>query len=265
MRIAHTCGPTCPNSTRVMHVLFVCDNAPLSSNFKGSASLKLSHLRLLLACLPGSAFTLLVLDFWPDTTFSIDELSDAEKTAITNIIHLDVNSQKNSSAQRRFALISSGIKKMGFFYDVISNSNKESVENIIQRIHPDLIWTEHIIENSLLLLTGTKVPVIYSHHDFVWKINTLKNKFQPPNLRRLVLSRLLRHAEKQVIENNTFIVSGSLSEIKQIKKINPAVQSAYLPTTYEPLTLPSLTANFKPRIVHLGTMHATAVLGWKDF
>ena len=245
-----------------MKILFVSDEAPLSGNFNGAASYKFSHARLLLAHYPDADFTILTLHTgnYPDIrsgeTPSQDELDKCCPGRNISRQWLDLTQQPASRRERQRNLVLPAFARLAYFYPLVSTRNVQRLGEMIQQAAPDLIWTEQLVENYLVLRTNPTAPVVYSQTDFIWKIRKLR---QPGfNLKKTLFNQLFRHAERALIRRNRYSVSGSLSEIKEVKAWQPAMHTAFLPTAYDSQAVPPRPGPFVPRLVHLGTLRATA-------
>jgi len=139
----------------------------------------------------------------------------------------------------------------------VNRQNVSIVQKLIADLKPDIIWAEHL--ESLLLISQLKyVPskVVYSHHDFTWKLILIRRK----KFKDFVRSFLYYLTQKTAIRQyGSFVVGGASNELQEIKTINPACATLYLPTLY-PVLPASKNFNQGPllRIVHLGSSKATA-------
>lgn len=164
-----------------------------------------------------------------------------------------------TTLNRWLSILLPGMNRMRFFYNFLNSTTISLFQQTVSGIKPDLIWSEHLIENFLALQAGVDAPVVYSHHDFLWKIRAIR---QGPTWR----NQLFRQAEINLIKKNKHIVSGSVSELEEIKQVNPMVYTAYLPPHYPSVSVNYSIANEKPGIVHLGGLSITANrMGLKRF
>ncbi|HET9530562.1 MAG TPA: glycosyltransferase, partial [Blastocatellia bacterium] len=118
-----------------------------------------------------------------------------------------------------------------------------------KKVEPDFIWSQHFGATQVASLQN-KIPVIYSHHDWLYRIKHVHSNGNG--------SSRLREAEERVARKATAVVSGSSVECEQLREIG-CKRVAYIPVTYEPA---SLDSDYKPepraRLVHLGGMGTTA-------
>jgi hypothetical protein len=229
--------------------LFVCSNHPLSANRTGASALNFSHLALLRRCFPGSACQVIVLDHLAGISFFADALPGGG-TVDCQILPLPAG---QAPAGYR-AWLRRGYGLMQYFHPFVTPQHLQAFRALVGDWAPDVIWSEDLVANYFSLSLGSGVPVVYGHHDSRWKISRLKQK---PTLRNRVKNYLLRRLEEGLIGRNAFLVGGSASELQAWAAAHPGLRTAYLPSTYEPVT-PGGAAAAPPRIVHLGTMHANA-------
>lgn len=245
-----------------MKILFVSNEAPMSGNFNGASAYKFSHLRLLLDCYPDAAVTLLTLvsGYYagqsPEELAGRDELGQHYPGRPVKRISLDLTAHPAPARERRLALLAPSFGRLAFFLPLLSRANVQRVQQVLADEKPDLIWTEQLVENWLVLKARPAATVVYSHSDFVWKIRQIRHAGQGP--RRQLLNQVFRRAETRLIRRNTHLVSGSLSEIEEVKKLHPGVATAFLPTTYDSRRSHPAPRQPAPALVHLGTLGATA-------
>jgi hypothetical protein len=98
--------------------------------------------------------------------------------------------------------------------------------------------------------------IIYSHHDFLFKILHIRASSPKHWLRSLLVKKL----EATVLKKISSFVSGSQSELNQISHAAPAAhQAQFLPCFYPSLSPDSLKpSGSMVKIYHLGTAGATA-------
>lgn len=236
-------------------ILFVCEDMSLSSNHTGASALTFSHLCLLAQCVPQAKFVILKLNYRDKEEKPADDLNINPLLASAQVIRLDLITNRRSSASRKKQIWRKGEGKLEYFYDYLNESSLLKIKKVLQEVQPDLIWAEHLISNYLVLQLAGSIPVVYSHHDFTWKINALRRK--KGDWKRWILVRLMKNAEERLLGRVRHLVSGSGSELQQLVCKNPALHAGYFPTTY-PSVNPVLSPAPKPNIVHLGTLLATA-------
>jgi hypothetical protein len=245
-----------------MNILFVSDEAPMSGNFNGAASYKFSHLRLLMAHYPEARFTILTLHTGNHPGIKSgeqparDELSQHYPRRAVEYRWLDLTRQPAPRRGRQRKLLAPGLGRLAFFYPLASDENVARLREMIAAAGPDLIWTEQLLENYLVLQGNPAAPVVYSQTDFIWKIRQLRQAGFSPAKR--LLNLLFRGAESALIRRNRYLVSGSLTELAEVKRLQPAMHTAFLPTAYDSQAVPPQPGPVVPRLMHLGTLRATA-------
>jgi len=170
------------------------------------------------------------------------------------------------------------VRKSTYFeqvWDLLLNPDKFLYRTILQselirklnQIAKDkqvsLIWAEHLLPATLAQTVSSEFPVVYGHHDWRWRIKSYRHK---PTLRNRLYGWASRRHEQNLVKKVRGVVSGSWSEVCEIKSLG-AKNVGYFPTTYPPVNLPnSAKVTEPPRIVHLGGMQTTATqVGLKRF
>ncbi len=129
---------------------------------------------------------------------------------------------------------------------------------LIKRHNPDFIWAQHFGPAQVAVFQ-TRIPVIYSHHDWTYKIKSLKSG-KAADMR-------LKTQEVNVCRKAKAVVSGSALECEEIRDAG-CRNVFYLPLAYAPATLnmAESRAGNSPRVVHLGGVSTTATrLGLESF
>jgi glycosyltransferase involved in cell wall biosynthesis len=123
------------------------------------------------------------------------------------------------------------------------------LKQLIREVEPDFIWSQHFGATQVASLQS-KVPVVYSHHDWLHKIKKVHANGNG--------SSRLKDAEESVARKVKAVVSGSSVECEQLREIG-CKNVAYIPVAYD---LASLGPDARPapsaRLVHLGGMGTTA-------
>jgi hypothetical protein len=126
-------------------------------------------------------------------------------------------------------------------------------------VQPDLIWAEHWRPAAVASYAGIDVPVIYSHHDWRWRLAEVKAERRASDggaWRDRYRVHRVRRAEEALVQRVAACVSGSAREVEQMRSLG-ANRVGYFPTTRYP-TVRTNGRPTPPRIVHLGSMQATA-------
>lgn len=121
-------------------------------------------------------------------------------------------------------------------------------KEVLAEVEPDIIWAQHLVSAQISLLQK-KVPVIYSHHDWLYKIkSTDPNQKWDPKTKKI---------EENIARKGTAVVSGSAIECKQLIDIGCS-NVHYIPVAYKAATNVISKIGGKPRVVHLGGLGTTA-------
>jgi hypothetical protein len=136
-------------------------------------------------------------------------------------------------------------------------------KDIVAQLQPDLIWAEHRVPAMLARRAATGTPIVYSHHDWEWLLGQQRFEGQQDTLSRAQRLRRrfgiwqTKRAECATVSGVAACVSGSITETAEFKTLG-ARHAAYLPTTYEPVSLLARYDDAEPvRVVHLGGMQGT--------
>jgi len=120
---------------------------------------------------------------------------------------------------------------------------------VVERARPDFVWAQHL-EPAALAISQQVVPVIYSHHDWLYRIQALRSgKMENPRNRATELG---------VVRRATAVVSGSVTECRELEAAGCKCVN-YIPISYVPVNVDwRLFDATRPRLVHLGGMGTTA-------
>ncbi len=125
----------------------------------------------------------------------------------------------------------------------------KELQKLKEDVHPDVVWAHHF-EPAVLAVQYAKAPVVYVHHDWLYRIKALRNHREINPKRRAIEQRLVRSVAA--------VVSGSASECQEIKAAG-ARGVHYIPVSFEPVRLDTQGMATKDvRLVHLGGMGTTA-------
>jgi hypothetical protein len=246
-------------------IIFITEQ-PFSFNLNGAAALSSSHLRLLAKKFPQRQIKVIFLNentvFWkenPDFKCSNITLSEIEiPNTLLRFAPLNFKSIK--------LLFSPEIKKLIKNLFTIDSKTRNGLLELDQILKKEssssIIWCEHIMPvlYLFLLLPEKEIleKVLYSHHDFFYKILQTKKLAQSP--RHQIRNFIIKKLELLVFKKIPYFVSGSKFEMNEIKKLAPRAESVqFLPCFYPLITgrdtknIPSFT-----KIYHLGTVEAAA-------
>lgn len=134
----------------------------------------------------------------------------------------------------------------------------KAIEKIITDNSPQLLWAEHLFPATLASQLNHNLPVVYSHHDWSWKIKFHRGGSQSMHPSQRTKFWLRRRHEENLVRSVSGCVSASTSESAQIRSLGARIVE-YFPTTHTPVDLPDEgIIPSPPRIVHLGGMGTTA-------
>jgi len=242
-------------------ILFITEH-PYTYNLNGAAAFSSSHLRHLAQKFPGEAIHVVFLnksrEFWserPDFP--------AESISLTPI-HLP-EARYGSLGPRslrllftdKTAVLAKGLFALGREYQ---DGLAQLADLLAREKDARAIWCEHlmpVLYASMALPEETfREKVIYSHHDFAFKILRIR----ATALRHRLRSFLVRRLEMSVFRELRHFVSGSQSEARQIERLAPlADRVEFLPCFYPSLGPGELKpAGAGVKLYHLGTAGATA-------
>jgi glycosyltransferase involved in cell wall biosynthesis len=123
------------------------------------------------------------------------------------------------------------------------------LDELIEKVQPEFIWAQHF-EPAVLAAQQSHVPVVYVHHDWLYRIKALRN-LKNINAEQVAI-------EHRLVRAVASVVSGSASECEEIKAVG-ARWVHYIPVSFEPVTVRvEDRAHKEVRLVHLGGMRTTA-------
>lgn len=155
-------------------------------------------------------------------------------------------------------LLASIFSPVRYFYRYVNDKNLNQIQNLISDFDISLIWGEHL-QPALLadhLHLKSKIPVIYSHHDWSYRLAGYRQK--KLSLRKRLYLHLKKRIEIKLVRSVAGCVSGSRTETEEILILG-AKKALYLPALYAiPDPGEKFDSNAKPRVVHFGGLKATA-------
>lgn len=235
---------------------------PYSFNTAGAAALSSSHLRMISSLGLFEKITIIYInknsEFWkesPDNAMQSEMI--LRNICLNNPIlfrKMDIEGLfkqlfKSKNLERLSKLIYNYSENYQLF---------RLLQEIIIEESPTYIWAEHL--QPILLLrqidTGNS-KIIYSHHDYLFKILTIKRKLFKDRIRSFFMKKL----ETLVIKNIDFFVSGSMAEIDSAKKVMHNSSQLFCPCIYPSsgcVRIDEVMIKNPVRIIHFGTIAATA-------
>lgn len=150
---------------------------------------------------------------------------------------------------------------LAYLYSDITPAVLAHFERLVSVCDPDLIWAENLLPGVLATRAQSTLPVVFSHHDRIWKLARLWETKAAPGARGLFASWTGERLERDVIRAASSCASGSAVEGRELGRLNGGTV-VYLPTTY-PLPRNGVPAEIPetPRVVHLGGMKTIANRG----
>jgi hypothetical protein len=242
-------------------IIFITEH-PYSYNLNGAAALSSSHLRFLVKKYPHKEIQIVFLNesanFWK-------EKPDFDQAKIF-LVPIAIPETRFSSLSlkslplfftRKITKLIRGIYK----FDETSHQGLSTLTDFLSdKTQVEFIWCEHLMPVLYLFLISSEKPwakkIIYSHHDFLFKILDIRASSPKHWLRSLLVKKL----EATVLKKISSFVSGSQSELNEINAAAPtARQAQFLPCFYPSLSPDSLKpSGSMVKIYHLGTAGATA-------
>ena len=242
-------------------IIFITEH-PYSFNFNGAAALSSSHLRFLAKKFPNQTIQIVFLnentDFWKENP-------DFDQKRFSLVPIAIPEARFSSLSLRSLRLFFTGkidrLIKGIYKFDESTEQGILTLANFLkEKAEVEFIWCEHLMPVLYLSLVTREESwvkkVIYSHHDFLYKILGIRAHSPQHWLRSLLVKKL----ETNLLKKIPFFISGSQSELNQISDVTlPGHQAKFLPCFYPPLKPDSLKpAGSIVKIYHLGTAGATA-------
>lgn len=243
-------------------MIFFLTESPYSFNSTGAAALSSSHLRMISSLGLFQDITVVYInkgdEFWIEKPDGIMQ----SNILVKNIYIKEYGSFKKMNFRFVFRQLLkwNDLENLSLMtYDYKSCGQLLSqLQETIQTKKPTYLWAEHL-EPLLLLkqLDTGKSKIIYSHHDFLFKLLKIRRGILKDRIRSIFMKRL----ELLSIRYIDFFVSGSLAEIKFTKRIMQNSCQVFSPCIYpERNSVKGFSSidNKTVRIVHFGTIAATA-------
>jgi glycosyltransferase involved in cell wall biosynthesis len=113
---------------------------------------------------------------------------------------------------------------------------RTSVDRLIDDIDPDLIWAE---EAFSVVLSPDRVPIVHSHHDFMFKLRPIRRRFFGKWLRRphALTLRALQKLEVDLCRRAAINMCASQSEANYLTELG--IAAVYLPVAGETTRAPN--------------------------
>ncbi len=229
-------------------ILFIVNQGLISSNSNGGSSVYYSHLEILY--IAGYQIELLAIQWQNNDVFNKNDYEEI-KPFVKEIKTYKIESLTPKKNFNRF--YNAVFKPEVFEYYFLNNKNISFLQNYIYDNKIDLVWSEWRWAGIWAGYSNLNIPVIYSHHDWEFKLAKLRKK-------RTLLQKFHTFQKKRVefklIRRVQGSVTGSNTEAKEIKNISKK-EALYIPTTYKVVNS-KLQPNILPNVIHLGGMETTA-------
>jgi glycosyltransferase involved in cell wall biosynthesis len=127
---------------------------------------------------------------------------------------------------------------------------RSTTSRVIAGINPDLIWAEAVFA---VLICGASAPIVHSHHDFHFKLRSVRNQsFAAKRIRRpqALSEERLRSLEIDVCRRAAHTICASRSEAKFLQGMG--IDAAYLPVTGPTTPTPNFDALSEGRLFLFG-------------
>lgn len=233
-----------------MRCLYIVAHDPISPNYLGGASAMYYDQLLALSELGHE------VHLWH---FASGEARDrfnrfvAGEPGVWEAVKKSCNSIHLSSCRDQETVLERGLARLhGWLPPGLPVSHwslHQELQRLIQRFKPDVIWAQHYAP-GMLAAQQFGVPVVYVHHDWLYRIKALRNHHDINPRQKAIEERLVRCVSA--------IVSGSQPECEEISKAGGR-KVQYLPVSYELASIDYEHASDKsPQLVHLGGMGTTA-------
>jgi glycosyltransferase involved in cell wall biosynthesis len=242
-------------------IVFITEQ-PYSFNLNGAASLSSSHLRMLRFRFPDEQLQVVLLSetkqFWAEEPDFPKDMVSVSTVSMPYITYRPL-----SLSAFFLAYFQSDYKKLIRSVFLIDSSRIEALSRLNTALSgmekPSFIWCEHLMPLLYLHLLpdfrAEQVNLIYSHHDFLYKVMLVRKK----SLKNYLRAALLKKIEHRALNTVRTSLSGSLSEVREIQKHLPENRKAgFLPCFFPPQTFGEISADHQLSIYHLGTSAATA-------
>lgn len=242
-------------------IIFITEQ-PYTYNLNGAAALSSSHLRFLVKKFPESLIQVVFLNenqnFWKENP-DFDQSKIRIKTIQIQETKFNILSFKKLSL-----FLSDNIEKLikGIFK--LDKESQKKIQElgdvVVGSPHIQFIWCEHLMP-VLYLFVGLPEKqfldkLVYSHHDFFFKI--LRLRAHSP--KQFIRSQLVKRLEMSIIKKVKSFISGSQSELGKIRILAPRAKlTEFVPCFYPPLEINELKPTTQGvKIYHIGTAAATA-------
>ncbi|MGB8329376.1 MAG: glycosyltransferase [Polyangiales bacterium] len=139
---------------------------------------------------------------------------------------------------------------------------RRSVARVIEQLDPELIWAE---EAFAVGLCPTGVPVIHSHHDFHFKLRSVRDRsVDSKRLRRpaAMSAKRLRELEVDLCRRSAHTICASRSEAAFLRDLG--ISASYLPVTGPAIAAPDYQRLSEGRLFLFGNPNTAMKAARRD-
>lgn len=250
-----------------MKVLFLLDNSPVSSNFRGGASTLYEMYIQALQQLGVELYIWRSLNGPMGEETRVFERTVGQehqqrlKASVAEWVDFEYHLIPSLHNRRRYVWVPQAILNPLKYTFMGYAAVQAAVGDYMDRIEPDLIWANHLVMGGIMSLLDRRRPWVYSHLDWRYRVLAVRAQHQGilrTTLRTQLLNWTGQQAEISVVRHATAAISGSVTEADDIRRLG--TQAFYIPACYDlpvddsaPVAEPEV-----PRIVHFGGMKSTA-------
>lgn len=242
--------------------LFLFQDAPLSHNYSGGASRYLnSYLGLVHLGIEVHVWRMLAKEAHEEV-YNFEKLEARQQAEIRQLakswqdVFYSQPLQKIDLLQTIKKSLLNPIEASFYAF----TSLWKALNQTIEQLKPGFIWAEHAQSAALVQKSGTKIPYVFAHHDWYYKIAYMRRQLsdRPYYLSQRFSNFALERAERQLARRASVVISGSKTEAVELK-LAGAKNVFVIPTTYPPASIDLDRKEDHPfRIVHLGSLSTTA-------
>jgi len=241
---------------------FVMEDWPLTPNASGASALIYSHLQLMVHAVDRVE---LILIKNPNHSLGFDAYCQSQPEVWDEVrywcagVHFIENKKIQNSISTFVSIFQTVLDPAYYLYGALFQGSLSGDMNaLLKKLTPDIIWAEHLFPASLLHSLKMDIRLVYSHHDWRWKIKSHRAAGKVSNIRQSLNRWMSKRHEKRIVREVDGCISGSQTELIEISALG-VNRLKYFPATYDAIDISKLDiSDKKPRIVHLGGMQATA-------
>lgn len=248
---------------RALRCLFLMEDHPLTQDADGGGPvLMYSHLELFAH---SGADVTLVLLHRENRSMGFERYTETDRATWSRVLgwceghHVLRIPKAPARPSARFKHFLLSLRDPGrYIFSDITPAVVESFQRLVSESGADLIWAENLFAGVLATHAQVEVPVVFSHHDRIFKLIRTWGRNTASGWRRRYDSWTGDRLENRIIRRATACASGSAVEARDLARLNRG-PVAYLPTTYPRIPEdPTAEIPETARIVHLGGMNTIA-------